>query len=75
MQLVLYTGPGCDLCDVAYSMVMQAPLNCQIVRRNVRDDLALYHRYGAKIPVLERVDSQAQLSWPFTQNELESFLQ
>lgn len=77
MQLILYTGPGCQLCDVAHNMLLQiqSPQLEGITKQNVRQDPELYHRLGARIPVLERTDSNAQLSWPFTQNELESFLQ
>ncbi|QPG07056.1 glutaredoxin family protein [Salinimonas marina] len=77
MQVILYTGPGCQLCEVAHSMLLQlpGPQSYVVITKNVRLSPELYHRLGARIPVLERTDSNAQLNWPFTQNELESFLQ
>ncbi|AXR06579.1 glutaredoxin family protein [Salinimonas sediminis] len=75
MNIVLFGGPACTLCDNARTMLQQCPGQITIKSVNVRQDNALYHAYGARIPVIQRSDNHAELAWPFSQNELESFLQ
>ena len=36
---------------------------------------ALVERYGTRIPVLRRNDTGAELDWPFTRDQLLTFLQ
>ncbi|WP_232371992.1 glutaredoxin family protein [Salinimonas iocasae] len=47
----------------------------QVTLVNVRDDTRLYHEYGARIPVLKRMDTQEELAWPFDSNALKRFLE
>lgn len=75
VQLILYTGPQCSLCQQAMSLLLTQLQPGQITQVNVRDDTMLYHQYGARIPVIKRSDSQAELAWPFTGPELTRFLQ
>lgn len=77
MNIILYTGPHCHLCDLAKSLLDQAAQSRQlrVNQINVRSDSELYHLYGARIPVLKREDNQQELGWPFDTVQLEQFLQ
>ena len=60
-------GPGL-LCDV----------NTVFMHGDVKDiaqSEALVERYGTRIPVLRRNDTGAELDWPFTRDQLLTFLQ
>ncbi|WP_293749720.1 glutaredoxin family protein [uncultured Paraglaciecola sp.] len=76
MQLILYTGKGCCLCEQAQAMLEQvdksAAANLQKV--DVRASADLYHLYGARIPVLYREDKYSELPWPFDSFQLGEFL-
>jgi glutaredoxin len=74
-MVILYTGPGCKLCNDAEQLLFQAGLsNSQIEKVDVTSSLDLKKRYGLKIPVLQRQDSGRELYWPFEIEELISFL-
>lgn len=76
MKVIFYTGPNCQLCDVANALISSSnlALACDWQVVNVRDDVDLYHTYGARIPVLQRQDTLATLFWPFDLHALEQFL-
>lgn len=54
MKLILYTGPQCELCDHAVAIIGQLDQNIELEKVNVRDSTALYHLYGARIPVIKK---------------------
>ena len=73
--VILYTGPGCRLCNDAEQLLFQAGLShSQIEKVEVTSSLDLKKRYGLKIPVLQRQDSGQELFWPFEIEELARFL-
>lgn len=93
MNLILYTGPNCSLCNLALALVEQfnseidntiddtidhaidhALARIEVQQVNIRDSAELYHLYGAKIPVLKRIDTDDELCWPFTLENLVEFL-
>lgn len=76
MKLAFYTGPMCHLCTMAEDVLKQTQQaqQWQITKINIRDDANLYHLYGARIPVIKRLDSGAELGWPFDVKQAESFL-
>ena len=41
----------------------------------ITDDEQLLARYGLKIPVIQRQDTLAELSWPFSEAEIIKFIQ
>lgn len=41
---------------------------------DVADDNALLVRYGARIPVLQRLDNKTELNWPFNAADILEFL-
>ena len=65
-QLYLYSTSYCHLCELAYALILQAadPNNVKLIE--IADDTALLAEYGLRIPVLKRVDTNAELNWPFS---------
>jgi hypothetical protein len=55
LRLVLYTRPGCHLCDEMKAEITRARLgsSCALDEVDVDSDPALAGRYGVSIPVLE----------------------
>ncbi|TPV60004.1 glutaredoxin family protein [Aestuariibacter sp. GS-14] len=77
MKLALFTGPQCCLCNDAKALVAQCSKASaiELTEFNIRENPAHYHLYAVRIPVLKREDSEAELGWPFTLQDLELFLQ
>lgn len=75
-NLTFYTGSQCSLCDLAKGLLAQvAPeLIPGLTIIDVKAERAYFHAYGARIPVLQRGDNQAELGWPFTAEQLAEFL-
>lgn len=74
--LTLYSGPHCQLCDVAEQLIKSTLLTAEqdMEKTDVSKNHELYHLYGAKIPVLKRHDINQELCWPFDQQQLIEFL-
>ncbi len=76
LSLVLFQTLGCHLCEEALA-VMSASRSIDgalLESVDIADDDALLERYGTRIPVLRRLDSGAELDWPFTSEEVTRFL-
>jgi len=75
-QLVLYTTSHCHLCEQAEAMLIglksQYAINWQPLE--ISDDDDLTKKYGIRIPVIARMDNQAELNWPFTENDIVMFI-
>lgn len=71
-DLLLYTRPGCHLCEQALALVRDAGEEPR--RVDISGDLKLLREYGARIPVLRRRDTGAELEWPFDAEELNDWL-
>lgn len=84
VNVTLYTGPSCSLCDLAIELIEEFNLNViasskldntiKLTKVNIRNSTELYHLYATRIPVLKKADSNAELGWPFTQEDLVEFL-
>ena len=74
--LVLYSGTQCHLCDLAYALLQDVDSHAadHVEKIDVASDHQLYHLYGARIPVVKRLDSGAELGWPFDVQQLKDFL-
>ena len=71
----LYESEGCHLCEQAKQMLLKTEIpnwGCELIEITTDDSLMI--RFGDKIPVLEHVESQAQLGWPFTATQLTHWL-
>ena len=75
INLTFYTTPGCHLCELAADLIFQlkSKWDVAIVEIDIVTDEKLADRYGTRIPVVSRSDTQRELSWPFTFEELEKF--
>jgi hypothetical protein len=73
-QLILYYTEYCHLCDEAESLMLATGLSESYEKIDIVDDPELLERYEIYIPVIQRVDNQQELFWPFKQQELAAFL-
>ena len=76
MDLILYTGQGCCLCEQAETLLEGVDKSEAVTFKkvDVRARSDLYHLYGARIPVLYREDIHSELPWPFDSFQLCEFL-
>ena len=74
--LLLYSTPGCHLCDLAKSLVDKTLLSEQLTLNiiDIANDDDLFEKYGISIPVIQFADTQQELFWPFDMEALELFL-
>lgn len=65
--LVLFGTSACALCDEARALVLPVAgaFGWRLEEQDVALDDALFERYGTRVPVLRRVDLDAELTWPF----------
>lgn len=73
-QLYLYSTSHCHLCELAYALILQAADPSSVKLIEIADDKALLAEYGLRIPVLKRVDTNAELNWPFNLVDITVFL-
>ena len=64
MRLTLIQRDDCELCDLAWERLAQAGVP-DFDPLWIDGDLGLEARYGARVPVLRREDTGAELDWPF----------
>lgn len=71
-QLALYTTSHCHLCEQALALLISIKQQHAIdwLTIEISDDDKLIEKYGIKIPVLQRVDNQAELNWPFSADDI-----
>ena len=72
----LFGTLGCHLCELAEEVLMplvEHGLMVELV--DIADSEALFETYGLSIPVLRRVDTGAELGWPFDAEQVVNFLQ
>ena len=71
----LFGTLGCHLCEIAEAVLMplvEHGLMVELV--DIAEDESLYERYSLQIPVLRRVDTGAELLWPFDDAQVVAFL-
>ena len=73
-QLYLFSTSHCHLCENAQALLMQLTIACKLEVIEISEDAILLSRYGPKIPVLLRRDTQTELNWPFTTDDIVQFL-
>jgi glutaredoxin len=54
IDVILYTKPGCHLCDAAAQVIEKVGRRIQLrlIKRNILDDAEDFHRYQFEIPVI-----------------------
>jgi len=72
MNIVLFGTGSCHLCNQAEALLHSARVTVKHV--DIAEDDALLARYGARIPVVQRVNSGVELDWPFDESALGEFL-
>ncbi|NMZ97527.1 glutaredoxin family protein [Pseudomonas lundensis] len=71
----LFGTLGCHLCELADAEVMPLVAHGLLVELiDIADSEALVEAYGLRIPVLRRVDTGAELGWPFDTEQIVAFL-
>ena len=72
----LFGTLGCHLCELAEEVLMPLVEHGLMVELiDIADSDALFEAYGLRIPVLRRVDTGAELGWPFDADQVVNFLQ
>ena len=76
LYLTLFSTSHCHLCESAENILLavakQIDIEYQIIE--IADSDVLLELYGVRIPVIKRLDTQAEIGWPFTAEDLASFL-
>ncbi|KAA6170390.1 MULTISPECIES: glutaredoxin family protein [Pseudomonas] len=71
----LFGTLGCHLCEIAEAEIIplvERGLLVELV--DITDPEDLTDAYGLRIPVLRRVDTGAELDWPFDTEQVVAFL-
>jgi hypothetical protein len=71
-QLVLYTTSHCHLCEQALELliILKEQYAINWITKEISDDDDLIEKYGIRIPVIQRIDNQSELNWPFSENDI-----
>lgn len=72
MRLALYGKESCHLCDDAELILRGLGVSAEYI--DITTDIGLLENYGVRIPVLKRLDSGAELGWPFDAERVGRFL-
>jgi glutaredoxin len=72
MDIKLYGTACCHLCDEAQAILHEMGIAADYI--DIADDDELLEKYGIRIPVLKRVDTGAELGWPFDAEAISMFL-
>ncbi len=75
-MLYLYGTSSCHLCEEASALLvfLRQELQLDWTEVDIADDDELMQRYSLKIPVLYRMDNDAELNWPFSNDDIKSFV-
>jgi hypothetical protein len=72
-ELYLYSTSHCHLCELAETLLIESSIKAvKIIEITENEQLLL--QYGLRIPVLKRLDTDAELDWPFNQSDISLFL-
>jgi hypothetical protein len=71
----LFGTLGCHLCEVAEAQLLPLVEHGLLVELvDISDHERMLEEYGLRIPVLRRVDTGAELDWPFDAEQIVTFL-
>ncbi|WIO75428.1 glutaredoxin family protein [Porticoccaceae bacterium LTM1] len=76
MNLILYSGPHCTLCEKAKQVIWPviAATGHQLQEVDITTDVELLRRYRLSIPVLAQ-EAGDELFWPFDSEQLVTWLE
>lgn len=73
IKLNLYSTLHCHLCEQAEELLLKTPkISFSIIEIAHNEQLLL--AYDVRIPVLKRLDTKAELNWPFSVDDIAAFL-
>ena len=72
MNIKFYGTAHCHLCEEAGVILRESGIAADYV--DIAGDDELLEKYGIRIPVLKRVDTGAELGWPFDVAAVSRFL-
>ncbi len=77
LECRLYSTLGCHLCELAEQQLLPllGEMAVQVEWVDIAESNDWLERYALQIPVLARLDTGAELGWPFTTEQARSFLQ
>ena len=74
-DLILYSTSACHLCEQAEALLLPwVERGVLIAVDDIADTDELFERYGERIPVLRRPDTDAELDWPFDAAAVEKLI-
>lgn len=76
IELHLYSTSHCHLCEGAEKL-LTAIVDLQDIHWTsveIADDAELLEKYGTKIPVILRLDTNTQISWPFNIIDIQNLI-
>jgi len=73
VEIKLYGTEFCHLCDAAAVKLRELVIDVDYIEIANGDD-ELLESYGMRIPVLKRMDTGAELGWPFDATVILQFL-
>ena len=75
MKIYLYSTLGCHLCEQAKVILWPLLLKYQfqLLEVDISSSDDMIEKYGTRIPVLGACDNFAELNWPFTPEQADSF--
>lgn len=76
-KIAFYTAEGCHLCEQALDIVeavLYGDSRYVLELRPINENELWLRRYGIRIPVVQHVQSERELGWPFDQYDLQGFL-
>lgn len=75
MKIYLYSTLGCHLCEQAKVILWPLLLKYQfrLLEVDISSSDEMIEQYGTRIPVLGTGENVAELNWPFTSEQVDSF--
>ncbi|MCS3467062.1 hypothetical protein M2401_000783 [Pseudomonas sp. JUb42] len=72
----LFGTLGCHLCEIAEAELLPlVEYGLLVELMDISESEAMFETYSLRIPVLRRVDTGAELDWPFNADQVVAFLQ
>ncbi len=64
----------CCLCEQAELLLEELGFGGQYQQLDIDSDLTLIRRFGEQVPVLATMDFESCLSWPFSREQIDKFI-
>ena len=71
-KIKLYGTGFCHLCDEAEAILNK--VGATVIHIDIAENDELLEKYGERIPLLQRIDNDAELGWPFDAVTITRFL-